>query len=393
MRLDELRRHTHLRPGAQQRAGDGDLHVQLRGQRAQVGRVALEPGGGERRAHHQRLQITERGRDRLGEAEREEVDLGVRPEHPEWQHDQPRDRPGGRRLSGIGQLQRRAQILRDRRRVGVAIGRPFGGRAVDDPVHGRQRRRAAHRRQRLVHDAVEDLRRRLSGKRRAADQQLEEDGADREEIRSGVERIGGELLGRHVVRRAHDRSGHRDVGMCLVGGLLCRARQPEVEQLDAVGGEKDVRRFEVAMDQPAGVNRGQRREDPQRDVNALGERHRPAGEPRRQRLALEQLHRDEQLAVGLADLVQLADVGVRDAGGGARLAPEALSRLGIASRLAHHLDGDAAVKALVGGGIHDAHAAFAELRHHAVVGDRVGHEDQAILHVRVSRPEPDGPWP
>ena len=47
-------------------------------------------------------------------------------------------------------------------------------------------------------------------------------------------------------------------------------------------------------------------------------------------LAFEQLHRDEELAVGLADLVQLADVGVRHAGGGARLAPETLARLGIA---------------------------------------------------------------
>ena len=77
---------------------------------------------------------------------------------------------------------------------------------------------------------------------------------------------------------------------------------------------------------------------------------------------------------GLADLVQLADVGVRHAGGGARLAPEALSRLRIPAGLAHHLDGDPAMEALVGGGIDDPHAAFAELRHHAVVSDRVGHE-------------------
>ena len=105
---------------------------------------------------------------------------------------------------------------------------------MDDPVDGRERRRAAHRRQRLVHDAVEDLRRCLPRERRVADQQLEEDGADREQIGSRVERIAGELLGRHVVRRPHDGAGHRDVGVRLVAGLLYRAGQTEVEQLDAV---------------------------------------------------------------------------------------------------------------------------------------------------------------
>ena len=99
----------------------------------------------------------------------------------------------------------------------------------------------------------------------------------------------------------------------------------------------------------------------------------PRGEPRGQRLALEQLHRDEELAVRLADLVQLADVGVRHAGRRPRLAPEALSRLRIAAGPAHHLDGDLAVEALVGGGVDDAHPSFAELRHDAVVGNRVGH--------------------
>ena len=79
------------------------------------------------------------------------------------------------------------------------------------------------------------------------------------------------------------------------------------------------------MDQPARVNRAERREYRERDVDALGERNRPARQPRRQRLAFEQFHRDEQLAVGLADLVQLADVGVRHAGGGSRFAPEALA--------------------------------------------------------------------
>ena len=134
------------------------------------------------------------------------------------------------------------------------------------------------------------------------------------------------------------------------------------------------------MHQPARVNRAERREYRQRDVDALGQRNRPEREPCREWLALEQLHRDEQLAVRLADVIQLADVGVRHARGGARFAPEALSRLRIPTRSADHLDGDLAVEALIGRGIHDAHPSFAELRHHAVVTNRFEHDEQAILY-------------
>ena len=94
----------------------------------------------------------------------------------------------------------------------------------------------------------------------------------------------------------------------VVGGLG-GARETEVEQLHAVRREEDVGGLQVAMDNPARVNRVERREDGERDVGAPGERNRSAGQARRERLAIEQLHGDEQLAVRLADLVQLADEG------------------------------------------------------------------------------------
>ena len=58
----------------------------------------------------------------------------------------------------------------------------------------------------------------------------------------------------------------------------------------------------------------------------LGHAQRPAPQALGQRLALQQLHGDEQLAAVLADLVELADVRMVDAGRGPGLAPEALAR-------------------------------------------------------------------
>ena len=126
------------------------------------------------------------------------------------------------------------------------------------------------------------------------------------------------------------------------------------------------------MDDSARVNRLQSRKHRERDVDTLRQRNRPAGEPCRQRFALEQLHGNEQLAVGFADFVKLTHVGMRHAGRCARLAPEALTRQLIAGAT-HHLEGDATLEPFVGRGVDHAHAAFAELGHHAIVSNCVGH--------------------
>ena len=111
----------------------------------------------------------------------------------------------------------------------------------------------------------------------------------------------------------------------LIAGAVHRAGEPEVEQLDAACGEEDVRGLQVAVHQSTRVNRLERRQDRGGDVDAFGERNRPDGQPFGERFAFEQFHRDEQLAVGLTDLVQLADIGMRHAGRGAGLPPEALT--------------------------------------------------------------------
>ena len=97
---------------------------------------------------------------------------------------------------------------------------------------------------------------------------------------------------------------------------------------------------------------------------------RPAPDPVGERLALEQLHRDEVLPLVLVDLVDRADPGVIERRGRPRLALEALERAGLLGHLhGQELERHVAAELGVLGLVHDAHAAAAELRGDPVVGD------------------------
>ncbi|HYN08481.1 MAG TPA: hypothetical protein VES67_13945 [Vicinamibacterales bacterium] len=103
------------------------------------------------------------------------------------------------------------------------------------------------------------------------------------------------------------------------------------------------------------------------DRDRLGQGHRPLVQSLRQRCAAEELHGDEQLAVFLADFVDLADVRMVDARRGPRLAPEALPRGLIVFERGHCLQRDRTMQLFVASRVHDAHAAFAELPFDGVV--------------------------
>src|SRR5262249_14449173 len=94
------------------------------------------------------------------------------------------------------------------------------------------------------------------------------------------------------------------------GRAVVALRDPEIEELHALSlrDEKDVRRLEIAMDDPRLVRRRERvayvRRDPHRFVgrDAL-----LAHEPLAERLADEQLHHEEQLVAVVADVEHLDD--------------------------------------------------------------------------------------
>ena len=361
-RLHELRRHAQLVARAEQRAGERVVDVGLGGERLQVGRLAREARDRGARADHHGRQPGERGRHGVRQREGQEIDLRVGPQQPERQHREPRERPRDRVPGSAGVVERdRAELLEHRGGRGGPLARPLRERAPDQAIERRHGRVAGERGRLLVQRRRQHLDRVRAEEGGPPRQRLVEDRADREEIRALVGLLPEHLLRRHVAGRADQEAGARQLRTRLDGLRHVRrqpAREPEVEELDSVRGEEGVRRLQVPVQVAGLVQCLERGEHALRERQHLRERERPALEAARQRLALEQLHRDEEVARVLADVVDLADVRVLDARGGARLAPEALARRVVG--LGDRLDGDAAAQALVFRREHDAHAALSE---------------------------------
>ena len=90
--------------------------------------------------------------------------------------------------------------------------------------------------------------------------------------------------------------------------------EAEVGDPDLAGAvEHDVRRLQIAMDDAAFVRRGEAGADLARDFDrAIVGKAADAPQQRRQLLAVHVLHRQEGVAVDLADVVDAADVGMRN---------------------------------------------------------------------------------
>jgi len=120
------------------------------------------------------------------------------------------------------------------------------------------------------------------------------------------------------------------------------------------------------------VRRIQRVRDLDPQIQDLLQLHRLAVDPLLERLPLHQLHHDEGVALVLGDLVDHADAGVIEGGGGARLPLESLERLGVVRQLVgQQLEGHATLEAHVLRLVDDAHAAAAEPAQDPVVGQRL----------------------
>ena len=168
--------------------------------------------------------------------------------------------------------------------------------------------------------------------------------------------------------------------------------EAEVEQLgDRRGGspaapdEEDIARFQVAMDDPLPVGRGQRvghlHRDPQRFVQrqarSLGAR---ACASALQRFPVQELHDEKRGARFLADVEERADVRMGEPRDGARFAVEAFAELRVGGqRLGEHFDRDGAIETRVSAFVHLAHAARADLRGHFVDAEAgTGDEGQTL---------------
>ena len=158
--------------------------------------------------------------------------------------------------------------------------------------------------------------------------------------------------------------------------------QPEVEHLHEVPlGQHHVGALDVAMDDAVGVGLVERVGDLHADLERLGHRQRSACHPVGEQLALDVLHRNEQVGAVLDQVVGDGDVGRAQHRRGARLANQPRPRLAVlgiggGEELERHLTPEPGVL----GQEHLAHAARAEAFNHAVVQelrprdrDRGGH--------------------
>ena len=158
--------------------------------------------------------------------------------------------------------------------------------------------------------------------RRQPGEQVIQHRAERIDVGPSVELgLAAHLLGRYVVGRAERRPDLRHAAV----GALGLARQPEVRQLDrAVGRDENVVRLHVAVDQPGLVRAIERAGNIARDLEGVPLRElafRRQDVP--QRVAVDELHREVVVAVGLAGVDPLDDVDVVELGRGMGLAQEA----------------------------------------------------------------------
>jgi hypothetical protein len=242
-----------------------------------------------------------------------------------------------------------------------AVVRPLRHRFGDNCVewlrhlHVEPRRRRRIDAQYFVHD-----RRRSAGERLLAGQKFVEHHAGRKNVRTAIDRLSHELLGRHVRGRAEHGTGLR---------ILRRldARDAEVGDFDlAIGPDDDIRRLDVAVNDAKIVGIIECAEQFAHDARDLF--HRKTLVLRKMVLQFasdHELHRDKRGIAVLAEIINGDDVRMIEPPRGFGLALKARDHFGraIAFELvaADRFQRDRALDARVESFVNDPHRAAAEL--------------------------------
>jgi hypothetical protein len=227
--------------------------------------------------------------------------------------------------------------------------------------------------------------------RTLAAQRLPQRHAIRKLIGRRRDRAAAPLLGRHVGRRAQQRAGRRDrrqrtrrahhdgaraggrrAGGGRAGGQrglerrrgvgFGLTREPEVGDHDPpVLTAQHVVRLEVPVHEAGGVRGCEPAPGGEERVDDRRGRSLARAQPLRERLAVDELHRDKVAAIRGADLVHGDHVGVGKARHRARLAHQPILGLGGRARAPQHLERDPALEIGIERGVDDPHRAGAQL--------------------------------
>jgi hypothetical protein len=227
-----------------------------------------------------------------------------------------------------------------------------------------------HTRHRLGEPSSDNRLGRRAGPWRLARQHLIEDGGERVEVGSGIDRLVARgLLRAHVGRRAN---GEPSLGQRLLTSQ-CPGDTEVGYEGRAVFGEKQVLRLDVAMDDAVVV--GVVHRPGGLDGNAERVVHRKlalAAEPVAQRFPLDIGHGEPELPGRFPGIEDRQNVGMLEPGGEADLPLEPLGAQDGRKLRQENLECDGPVVPQVLGEIHRSHAAPAELALEGVaVGQRV----------------------
>ena len=275
----------------------------------------------------------------------------------------------------------RLEIADQLLRVRVAVLGPLAEAAGHDPLErgGEVRPEGRHRPRLLEGDRVERVEGGRAREGQLARHHLVEDDAEREDVAPVVHRLPAGLLRAHVAERAEDEAGlglgeRLHVGDAL-GGLGSRRLEElgeaEVEDLGmAVRGHDDVLGLDVPVDDARLVRLLEAAPDLGGDLEGAEEVELAALDEGLHRLALDELHGDEEALGPLVHVVHLGDRGVGHRGRRARLLEEPALPVLVASELGRKdLERHRTSQAGVAGPVHDAHATLPEQLFDLVVLD------------------------
>ena len=164
----------------------------------------------------------------------------------------------------------------------------------------------------------------------------------------------------HLRRHVGERPFRDPITTDEVGGLI---RDSEIHQLRLAGlVDHDVGRLQITMEHAARVNRRQSGAHPAEQLNSRGFHETPAGlEQVREIVTVDVFHREKGLSVGFPDVVDPADIRMRDLPREADLIVELRQTPLVAcERRRETLERDAMREPRVVGAIDDAHSASSQ---------------------------------